>query len=364
MNTNIRYQHAREFDKANAKLQTTNGLAWDDLFSPEDYHYLTHIVMPQSGLLFAEGLGGQIAEMGTRRAYFMLLPIPFMEVESAWCRAVALTAPDGMTQDQFDEQLDSAEWLDMTVPFSVQTPQWANYEPLSVKYTKRVGGQYFGLGRNNAHCRASFHLGTHMDGEKHFHAAGRTIGQMPFATWFGPGVIADIGHLVSDSSVYTPAMVESVVAVQPGDILIIKTGYYRYGWISPESDEFRYMIKHPGPSPDFADWCLEKKINWLGVDCVAMEHPMNTIQRIWHPQTFAEANQKLIDQYGADWDAIYPLDKYYQDMHLNLFNKGIIHAENLGNDIGSAESGRYFIGCFVQKGMELASCWGRFVAWR
>ncbi|MCO5197126.1 MAG: cyclase family protein [Anaerolineae bacterium] len=364
MNTNIRYQHAREFDKANAKLQTTNGLAWDDLFSPEDYHYLTHIVMPQSGLLFAEGLGGQIAEMGTRRAYFMLLPIPFMEVESAWCRAVALIAPDGMTQDQFDEQLDSAEWLDMTVPFSVQTPQWANYEPLSVKYTKRVGGQYFGLGRNNAHCRASFHLGTHMDGEKHFHAAGRTIGQMPFATWFGPGVIADIGHLVSDSSVYTPAMVESVVAVQPGDILIIKTGYYRYGWISPESDEFRYMIKHPGPSPDFADWCLEKKIKYLGVDCVAMEHPMNTIQRIWHPQTFAEANQKLIDQYGADWDAIYPLDKYYQDMHLNLFNKGIIHAENLGNDIGSAESGRYFIGCFVQKGMELASCWGRFVAWR
>ncbi|MCB8953512.1 MAG: cyclase family protein [Ardenticatenales bacterium] len=267
-----------------------------------------------------------------------------------------------MTEEAFFAFMGGLEMLDMTLPFSVQTPQWANYEPLSVKYTKRVGGQYFGLGRNNAHCRASFHLASHMDGEKHFHSAGKTIGQMPFDYWFGPGVIADISHLVSDSSVYTPAMIESVVDVQPGDILIVKTGYYRYGWNSPDSDEFRYMIKHPGPSPDFADWCLRKQIKWLAVDCVAMEHPMNTIQRLWHPQTFAEANAKLQAQYGKDWDEMYPLDRYYQDMHLNLFPKGIVHAENLGRDIAQAPSGRTFIAAFIQKGMELASCWGRFVA--
>jgi hypothetical protein len=49
---------------------------------------------------------------------------------------------------------------------------------------------------------------------------------------------------------------------------------------------------------------------------------------------------------------------------LNLFSKGIIHAENLGGQLAEAEDGRYFIGCFVQKGMELASCWARFVAFR
>ena len=238
----------------------------------------------------------------------------------------------------------------MTLPFSVQTPQWANYVPLTVNYTKRVGGQYFGLGRNNAHCRASFHLATHMDGEKHFHAAGSTIGETPFKKWFGPGVVADISHYVSDTSVYTPEMVEKVVQVKEGDILVIKTGYLKYGWNSPDSDEFRYMIRHPGPSPDFADWCLKMKIKWLAVDCVAMEHPMNTIQRIWHPKTFEEANQKLIEQYGAGWDEIYPLDKYYQDMHLNLFPKGIIHAENLGGDLAQMESGRYLYWLFYPKG--------------
>jgi len=364
MNTNLRYMHAREFEKAEAKLKETHGKTWDEMFPSDEYHKFSHITMPKAGLLLAESLGGQIDELSNQRAWIMVQPIPYMEVESAWSRVVALQAPDGVSEADFFAFMGSAEMLDMTLPFSVQTPQWANYVPLSVNYTKRVGGQYFGLGRNNAHCKASFHLATHMDGEKHFHAAGRTIGEIPFEKWFGPGALADISEFVSDTSVYSPEMIEKVVEVREGDILVIKTGYGKYGWNSPDSDEFRYMIRHPGPSPDFADWCIAKRIKWLAVDCVAMEHPMNTIQRLWHPKTFEEANQKLIEQYGADWDTIYPLDKYYQDMHLNLFPKGIIHAENLGADLMSMDSGRYFIGCFVQKGMELASCWARFVAFK
>ncbi len=91
---------------------------------------------------------------------------------------------------------------------------------------------------------------------------------------------------------------------------------------------------------------------------------MNTIQRIWHPKTFEEANEKLVSTFGKDWDEMYPLDHYYQDMHLNLFPKGIVHAENLGGDLAGMESGRYFIASFLQKGMETASMWGRFVAFK
>ena len=364
MNTNLRAMHGREFEKAEAKLKNDHGQSWDEMFPAEAYYELTHQTMPKAGLRLLESLGGQIDELKNERVWLMVGPIPFMEVESAWCRVVALQPPAGMEQDTFFAAMGSLEMLDLTLPLSVQTPQWANYEPLSVSYTKRVGGHYFGMGRNNAHCRASFHLGSHMDGEVHFHAAGRPIGRIPIEFWFGPGVIADISHLVSNSSVYTPQMIESVVDVHEGDILIVKTGWHKYGWNAPDSDEFRYMIKHPGPSPDFADWCIGRKIKWLGVDCVAMEHPMNTIQRLWHPQTFAEAEQKLIEQFGADWDTIYPLDKYYQDMHLNLFPLGIVHAENLGYQIADAESGRYFLGAFIQKGIELASCWGRFVAFK
>ncbi len=364
MNTNIRYMHDREFQKAEAKLKETHGKTWDEMFPQDQYYKLTHDTMPKAGLLLAESLGGQLNEINNQRAWFIIGAIPFCEVEAAWARVAAIQAPEGMNEEDFLAKMKEAKLYDLSIPFSVQTPQWANYVPLILQYTKRVGGQYFGLGRNNAHCKASFHLSTHMDGEPHFHAAGKTIGQTPLDFWVGPGAIADISGMVSDTSVYTPEMIEEVVDVQEGDILLIKTGYSKYGWNSPDSDEFRYMIRHPGPSPEFSDWCLKKKIKWLGVDCVAMEHPMNTIQRIFHPKTFEEANQKLIDKYGKDWDEMYPLDKYYQDMHLNLFPHGIVHAENLGNELEKLEGGRYFIGCFLQKGMELASCWGRFVAWK
>ena len=106
------------------------------------------------------------------------------------------------------------------------------------------------------------------------------------------------------------------------------------------------------------------KIKWIGVDCVAADHPMNTIQRVWHPKTFQEANEKLKRDFGKDWDEMYPLDDYYQDMHLNLFPKRIVHAENLGLELEKAPSGRYYIGCFVQRALEVESMWGRFVAWK
>ncbi len=364
MNTAVRRLHPPEFAKAEAAAREATGKSWDELVPPSAYYGLTHRTLPTAGLLLLVALGGEIGELLDQRAWFFVPPLPFMEVESAWARVAALGPAEGGDPSKLLAVMAEIEMLDMTLPFSVQTPQWANYEPLSIKYTKRVGGQDLGLGRNNAHCRASFHLATHMDGEKHFWAAGRTIGEVPLDHWHGPGVIVDISGVVSDSSVYTPAMIEERVDLEDGDILLIKAGWHRYGWNSPDSDEFRYMIQHPGPSPDFADWCIERKIKWLGIDCVAMEHPMNTIQRIFHPGTFIVANEKWKEQYGKDWDEVYPQDKYYQDMHLNLFPKGIVHAENLGGAIAEAESGRYYIAAFIQRGMELASCWGRFVAFR
>ena len=364
MNTPIRRMHEREFQKAESKLIDEYGKTWDEMFPQDAYYEMTHIKMPKAHLVLAESIVGEIDALKNQRAWIMIMPIPFMEVETAWARVVALQPPEGMDEQEFFQFMAVSEMLDLTVPFSVQTPQWLNYIPLSVTYTKRVGGQFFGMGRNGSICNASIHLASHMDGEKHFYPAGRAIGEVPLEEWVGPGVIADISHLVSNSSVYTPKMIKEVVDIQKGDILIIKTGWHRYGWNSPQSDEFRYMVNHPGPSPDFSDWCVEMQIKWIGVDAVSADHPMNTIMRIWHPRTFDEANRKLIEDFGKDWDEMYPLDKYYQDMHLNLFPKRIVHAENLGLDIEKAESGRYYIGCYVQKAMEAESMWGRFVAFK
>jgi arylformamidase len=364
MNTPIRRMHENHFKLAEEKLKKKTGKTWDETFPTGEYYELTHITMPKAHLVLAECIVGDIDKLKNKRAWITIMPVPYMEVETAWSRVVAYQAPAGTSEDDFMKAMESAEILDLTVPFSVQTPQWLNYVPLSVTYTKRVGGQYFGMGRNGSICNASIHLATHMDGEKHFYPNGRTIGQVPLEEWCGPGVIADISHLVSNSSVYTPKMIHDVVDIKKGDILVIKTGWNKYGWNSPDSDEFRYMVKHPGPSPDFSKWAIDMDIKWIGVDAVSADHPMNTIMRLWHPKTFQEANQKLIDDFGKDWDEMYPLDKFYQDMHLNLFSKQIVHAENLSGDMLTAKSGRYYIGCYLQKAMEAESMWGRFVAFK
>ncbi|HEX8993277.1 MAG TPA: cyclase family protein [Anaerolineales bacterium] len=364
MNTPIRRMHENHFKLAEEKLKKETGKTWDDTFPQGEYYELTHITMPKHHLVLAECIVGEIDQLKNRRAWIQIMPIPFMEVEAAWARVCALTAPAGMSEEEFIGAMENSVMLDMTVPFSVQTPQWLNYIPLSVTYTKRVGGQYFGMGRNGSTCNASIHLGTHMDGEKHFYPNGRTIGQVPLPEWVGPGVIADISRLVSDSSVYTPKMIHDVVDIRKGDILIIKTGWNQYGWNSADSDEFRYMVKHPGPSADFSSWAADMQLKWIGVDAVSADHPMNTIMRIWHPKTFAEANAKLIKDFGKDWDEMYPLESFYQDMHLNLFPKRILHAENLAGDLATAKSGRYYIGCYLQKAMEAESMWGRFVAFQ
>ena len=364
MNTPIRRWHENHFKLAEDKLKKETGKSWDETYPQGEYYKMTHIDMPKAHVLMAEAIVGDIDKLKNKRAWIQIMPIPYMEVETAWSRVSALTAPDGMDEDEFMRNMEKSEMIDMTVPFSVQTPQWLNYVPLTVTYTKRVGGQYFGMGRNGSICNASIHLGTHMDGEKHFYPNGRTIGQVPLKDWVGPGVIADISKVVSDSSVYTPQMIMDQVEVRKGDILIIKTGWNKFGWNSKDSDEFRYMVKHPGPSADFSKWATEMQIKWIGVDAVSADHPMNTIMRIWHPKTFAEANAKLIKDFGKDWDEMYPLEGFYQDMHLNLFPKTIVHAENLAGDLATAKSGRYYIGCYLQKAMEAESMWGRFVAFK
>ncbi|HRV30956.1 MAG TPA: cyclase family protein, partial [Kiritimatiellia bacterium] len=195
-----------------------------------------------------------------------------------------------MNTNQFIDLLDSAQMYDLTMRLSVHTPPWPSYMPLGLQYFKRLAGAHMGQGANGQIMTTSNHVGTHMDGEIHFYPAGRSIGNVPLREWVGPGVVVDISKDVSDYSLYTPEMITSKVEVKKGDILIINTGYHRYSWDQKTGDEIRYFVMHPGPSPDFADWCKKMKIKWIGVDCGSADHPMNTIIRTWHPGRFQECD--------------------------------------------------------------------------
>ena len=269
-----------------------------------------------------------------------------------------------MTNEEFIKLInESAKMYDLTQPLSIHTPPWPSYMPLGLQYFKRIAGAHMGKGANGQIITSSNHVGTHMDGEIHFFSSGRPIGKVPLNEWVGPGVVVDISDEVGDYDLYTPEMLMKKAEIHKGDILIINTGYHKYAWDQPESDEVRYMVKHPGPSPEFADWALDMKFKWIGVDCGSADHPMNTILRDWHPGLFKEADKKLKEKYGKNWDEMFPPEVYYQIMHLKLFPKGLVHAENLGGEIDKLSNKRAYIGAFIVKGIEMESAWARIVAW-
>ncbi|AEN04862.1 cyclase family protein [halophilic archaeon DL31] len=216
--------------------------------------------------------------------------------------------------------LDGYEMHDLTQPWCGDTPAWPTYDNPKVWYEKSLDTEKV----NGQKIEFMNHTGTHLDGEKHFIGHGRDIESMPLDELVGDAVIADISDKVGDYDVFTSEMIEDVVDVREGDILYIHTGYQKYAWHTDHADPHKFFIKHPGPNQEFADWCREKGLNYLIVDCGSADHPMNTVVRDVRPDAAAEAREALgVD----DLDEIFP-EEGYQLMHTELFPEGIIHVEN------------------------------------
>lgn len=248
--------------------------------------------------------------------------------------------------------------IDLTIPLGVQTPPWPTYEPLQIKYFKRLAPN----GANGQLVTHSNHLGTHLDGEIHFYTPGKDIASLDLNGFLvGPGVIVDLSDVAGDYDIYCSEHVEQRVEVREGDILLIHTGYHHFGWDHPTADEVRYMVKHPGPDREFADWAKHKKFKWLGVDCGSADHPMNTIIRNWMPREADAADKHFRSKYSLPLAEVFTPDKY-QLMHIEMFPYGIIHAECLGGEIDLLLNRRVQIGFFPWRFVEGEACIGRCVA--
>ena len=247
--------------------------------------------------------------------------------------------------------------IDLTIPLGIGTPPWPTYEPLQVKYFKRLAPN----GANGQLVTHSNHLGTHLDGEIHFYTPGKDMAELDMDFLVNEGVVVDLSDAVGDYEVYTSQMVEDRVEVKEGDILIIHTGYHHFGWDHDTADEIRYMVKHPGPDREFAEWAKAKKLRWIGVDCGSADHPMNTIIRDWMPRQARQAEQVFQEKYGMSLPEFYD-DSKYQLMHIEMFPFGIIHAECVGGDIDLLVNERVQIGFFPWRFVDGEASIGRCVA--
>jgi arylformamidase len=231
--------------------------------------------------------------------------------------------------------------IDLTIPLGVGTPAWPTYEPLQLKYFKRLAPN----GANGQLLTHSNHLGTHLDGEIHFHTPGKDIAELDMDFLVHDAAVVDLSDCAGDYDVYTSKNIEDRVEVKEGDILIIHTGYHHFGWDMPTANEIRYMVMHPGPDREFAEWAKAKKLRWIGVDCGSADHPMNTIIRDWMPRQARQAEKVFKKKFGKPLAEFFD-DTKYQLMHLEMFPHGIIHAECIGGELDLILNQRVQVGIF------------------
>ncbi len=100
--------------------------------------------------------------------------------------------------------------IDLTIPLGIATPPWPTYEPLQLKYFKRLAPN----GANGQVLTHSNHLGTHLDGEIHFYTPGKDIAALDLNDFLvGPGAVVDLSDATGDYQIYTSKMIEERVQV-------------------------------------------------------------------------------------------------------------------------------------------------------
>jgi kynurenine formamidase len=247
--------------------------------------------------------------------------------------------------------------IDLTIPLGIGTPAWPTYEPLQVKYFKRLAPN----GANGQLLTHSNHLGTHLDGEIHFYTPGKDMASLSMDYLVHEAAIVDLSDCCGDYDVYSSKMIEDRVEVKEGDILVIHTGYHHFGWDQPTANEIRYMVMHPGPDREFAEWAKAKKLRYICVDCGSADHPMNTILRTWMPRQAKVADKVFRKKYGQSLEEFYSDDKY-QLMHIEMFPDEIIHAECFGGEIDLLLNQRVEVGFFPWRFVDGEASIGRAVA--
>ena len=240
---------------------------------------------------------------------------------------------------------------DLSQVLGVNNFFWPYYPPFEAKYFKRKAEQ----GVNAQYIQTSNHIGTHLDAPRHFLTNGMTIDQIPMEWLYGDGVIVDLSDEMDELAVYTPEMIEKRVEVKEGDLLMLHTGWHKYGYGGSEADEEKYILLHPGSHPEMVDWLIEKKIKIWGVDTPSTDHPMDLpIGRFLGKGSFGHCDRvraKAEKKFGKEKvKELFP-EEDYQLTHNKLFPKNCMHIENLGGEIGAPEiqNKRIKIGCFPWK---------------
>lgn len=159
--------------------------------------------------------------------------------------------------------------VDLTYPLEEGMPAW----PTQARYSSTIYESYeYGAEAIHSRITLSEHSGTHMDAPKHFFPGAISIDQVSPNLFFGRGVKIDMLDKGNRQLVYLSELLE--FEKENGEILEGDIVFFRFGWdmkYGLRENSIEYLKEWPGLSLEVAQYLLDKKVNCVGCDTLALD---------------------------------------------------------------------------------------------
>lgn len=207
--------------------------------------------------------------------------------------------------------------IDLAQPYYTGIPHHPAHAPFLYGLNKKHGDYVNPGGASSASEAIALgaHVGTHIDALCHFTCNGRLFGGeevasvQAYATGlerltvdtiepiFRRGVLLDIPkvagvEVLPRDFVVTPEHMDAAgVDVQPGDVVLIRTGWARY-WDEPA--RFISEVRSPGPALAGAQWLSRRKVFAAGSDTAPFEFTPSPEMRV-HVHLLVESGIHIVE---------------------------------------------------------------------
>jgi len=199
-----------------------------------------------------------------------------------------------------------------------------------------------------------FHTSTHVNAPLHLLPGREGVGELALQRFFGTGVVLPVSK--GKWETIEPADLEAAApAVEPGDIVLINTGWHRR-----YSDSKEYFGYAPGLSKAAAAWLVARNVKLVGLDTATIDHPLATSIG---PHRNGPQIKYLLPEYrqatGREAIADFP---EWNPAHRTLLAAGIPTVENVGGDLDAVSGRRCTFQGFPWQWHEGDACVIRLVA--
>lgn len=200
------------------------------------------------------------------------------------------------------------------------------------------------------------HFSTHVNAPIHLVAGAATVDRIPLEHFFGNGVVLTMPK-PKWGVVSAQDLAAAQPQVQPGDMVVIVTGWHRR-----YSDSRAYFGHAPGLSDEAAAWLIERQVRLVAIDTPSIDHPMAT-SLAGHRN--GPKMKGLAQEYQAETGRSAMADfPNWNAAHRQLLEAGIPTIENVGGDADEVAGSRCAFQAMPWRWTEGDACVVRLVAMR